>query len=86
MTQKNVEILIGRLASDEALRAEFVGDPLATIRSLQARGLELSATEVDALRTLDPAALATLAARLDPRLQRAPLPRSAEDGGKSAPP
>jgi hypothetical protein len=73
MTQKSVEILIGKLASDEALRARFHADPLGTIRTLEEAGLELTPIEIDALQALDRPALERLAHTLDPRLQKASL-------------
>jgi hypothetical protein len=73
MTQKSVELLLGKLASDEELRAQFHSDPLATIRSLEARGLEFTPLEIEALQTLDVDAMERLAEGLDPRLQKASL-------------
>jgi hypothetical protein len=73
MTQKNVELVIGRLASDEDLRALFRRDRRAALRALQGEGLELSAVELDSLMAADSAAFDRLAAALDPRLQKASL-------------
>lgn len=74
MSHKNVEILIGKLASDEDLRRQFLADPLATIRALESEhGFEFTPVEVDALQSLDQAALQRLARGLDPRLQKASL-------------
>ena len=73
MSQKSVEIVIGRLATDEEARARFMEDPGALIESLRRGGLELSAVEAEALRVLPGSSLEALARALDPRLQRASL-------------
>jgi hypothetical protein len=73
VTQKSVEIVIGKLASDGELRERFRADRLATIRALQEQGLELTAVEVSALVSIDAAAFDRLAAALDPRVQKAAL-------------
>ncbi len=75
MGQRSVEILIGRLVTDEELRRRFVAAPRATIRLEQRRGLELTAAEVDALLASPVALWESLAAALDPRLQKASLKR-----------
>jgi hypothetical protein len=75
MGQRSVEILIGRLVTDEELRRRFVAEPRETIRHEQLRGLELSAAEIEALVTSSVALWETLAAILDPRLQKASLKR-----------
>lgn len=73
MTQKSVEIVIGKLASDEELRAAFRKDRMAALRALQQQGVELSALEVGALSRLEADELDRLAASLDPRLKRVSL-------------
>ena len=73
MGQRSVEILIGRLVTDEELRERFVVAPLETLRFEQQQGLELTAAELDALLA-SPLSLRTrLAALLDERLQKASL-------------
>jgi hypothetical protein len=71
--QRSVEILIGRLMTDEELRRRFIAEPHETIRLEQLRGLELTAAEVDALLASPMALWEALAAALDPRLQKASL-------------
>lgn len=68
---KNVETLIGRLATDPKLRRRFAESPEAVLRELAERGLELSAVELAALAALDPAALTSFAGALDARLRKA---------------
>ncbi len=73
MSQKNVEVIIGRLATDEEFRLEFQRDPSATLRDLVEHGFELTRSEATALSALDATAFERLAASLDPRLQKASL-------------
>jgi hypothetical protein len=73
MSQKSVEIVIGRLATDEALRARFLADPAGTLRSLWESGLELNPGEVEALLETPPESWAAMATRIHPRLQKIAL-------------
>lgn len=73
MGQRSVEILIGRLVTDEDLRQRFIKEPRETIRLAQQSGLELSAAEVDALLSSPVTLWVRLSALLDPRLQKASL-------------
>lgn len=87
MTQKSVEIVIGKLASDEELRDRFRSDRTATLRSLQEEGLELTAVEVASLAAVEPAAFERLASALDPRVRKASLssvPRRRGGGAKES--
>lgn len=73
MSQKSVEFVLGRLATDAETRRRFRLAPVATLQELVALGLELTPIEMDALRGLDPAALQQFARALDQRLQKAML-------------
>ena len=73
MAQRIIEILIGRLITDEQFRAEFLSDPEQTLLDLRDLGLELSRTEIAALVNTDPALWARTADAIDPRLQKASL-------------
>lgn len=73
MSQRNVEIVIGRLATDEEARERFLDDPGAAVASWRQEGLELSAIEAEALAALPRKPLEALADALDPRLQKASL-------------
>jgi len=68
---RNVEVLIGRLATDATLRKRFAGDPGGLLSELTGRGFDLTPVEVDALRGLPPEALLAFADALDRRLRRA---------------
>lgn len=72
MSQKNVEIVIGRLATDEEARERFLDDPAAAIAALR-DSVELSAIEAEALVATPRQPLEALARALDPRLQKASL-------------
>lgn len=67
---KNVELLIGRLATDSKLRRRFAASPEAVLRELVESGLELTQIELAALAATAPEALGALAAALDARLRR----------------
>jgi len=73
MSHRGVEIVLGRLVTDEAMRRRFWQAPTQALRDLMALGLELSAVEMAALESLDAAALQRFALSLDPRLQKAEL-------------
>jgi len=75
MSQRNVEKVIGLLATDESLRHRFVTDPEDTLASLLQEGLELNPCEIDALRSINPRVLARFAEAIDPRLQKSDLKR-----------
>ena len=82
MSQRAVEIVLGRLASDEATRRRFREAPAAALAELIAMGLELSVVERAALESLDAGAIERFARAVDARLQRAEL--VARDGSASA--
>jgi hypothetical protein len=77
MSQRNVEKIIGLLATDEGLRSRFRTDPKGTLHELLAMGLELSECEFEALRGLSPRRLTQFAEALDPRLQKSDLKKGA---------
>jgi hypothetical protein len=73
VAQRIVEMLIGRLITDEQFRATFLTNPEPTLLGLCARGLELSRTEIAALVNTDPVLWTDAAELLDARLQKANL-------------
>ncbi len=70
MAQRNVEIVIGRLVTDEAFRAMFLRDPAATLTQFVERGYELTSLEIAALEATDPDLWARTGEQIDPRLQK----------------
>jgi len=76
---RNVEILIGRLATDPELWRRFARHPESVLAE---QGLELTELERTALAATDPQAFRVLAASLDRRLRRArPGPGVPESDG-----
>lgn len=73
MSHRGVEIVLGRLATDEGMRRRFWQAPTQALQEMIASGLELSSVELTALECLDPSALHRFALSLDPRLQKAQL-------------
>ena len=70
MAHRVIELLIGRLITDEPFRDEFLKDPEATLRSLAEHGFELSHTELAAMLNTDPDLWVRAANAIDPRLQK----------------
>lgn len=71
MAQRTIEMLIGRLITDEEFRNEFLRDPEKTLIEVNELGLDLSRTEIAALISTDPTLWARTADAIDPRLQKA---------------
>jgi hypothetical protein len=78
MSHRGVEIVLGRLATDEAMRRRYWQAPAQALREIvAASGLELTPVELAALESLAPGPLHRFALSLDPRLQKADLASSA---------
>jgi hypothetical protein len=78
MSQKCVEAVVGRLATDEAFRRRFQEDRAAVLDELIAQGAQLTAVERQALLDLDFSACERFAERLDPRIQKVCLRRNTQ--------
>src|SRR6266702_3477627 len=65
MSHRNIEIVIGKLVTDEALRWEFKRRPASALLRLADHGFGLTNSEVDAILGLDMAALERFVATLD---------------------
>jgi hypothetical protein len=70
VAQRTIEMLIGRLITDERFREEFLEAPERTLLLLMDQGADLSRTEIAALVATDPRLWARAAEALDPRLQK----------------
>jgi len=73
VAQRNVEIVIGRLVTDEAFRSAFGQDAMTALAGFIKAGHELTPTEITALMATSPDAWTTVAEQIDPRLQKASL-------------
>jgi hypothetical protein len=73
MSQKTVQLLIGRIITDEELRLRFVQQPVETLTALRDQGFELTNGEIAALVETDKGLWDSAAGRIHPRLQRCRL-------------
>jgi hypothetical protein len=73
MSQRTVELIIGRLLTDEDLRRRFCEDSFQTLAGLRDQGHELSRSEIDALMSTDLAVWLHTADHIHPSLQRCHL-------------
>ena len=73
--QRCIEILIGRLVTDEDFRRRFVTDPHGAIATAGDSGLSFSQSEIAAIVATDTGLWEKVADQIDPRLQKASLTR-----------
>jgi hypothetical protein len=73
VAQHFVEVVIGRLVTDEAFRAAFVENPRDVLTQLFERGIHLTRAEIAALVATDSTLWERVADSIDPRLQKANL-------------
>jgi hypothetical protein len=73
MSQRNVELLIGRLLTDEEMRDRFMLRPAGTLEDFCRQGWELSQGEIEALAATDATMWSDLASRIPSRLKRCSL-------------
>ena len=69
--QRHIELLIGKLVTDEDFRRAFERDPQQVLNHAAEWGLALSAVEVTALMATDQTLWERIALELDSRLQKA---------------
>jgi hypothetical protein len=70
VAQRSIEILIGRLITDEAFRYAFRTNALAALAAFIESGYELTHVEIDAVRATPTALWDGIAEHIDPRLQK----------------
>lgn len=70
MAQRSVEILIGRLVTDEAFRFAFRKDAATTLTGFIESGYDLTPLEIAALRAMSARLWERFAKQIDPRLQK----------------
>ena len=71
MAQRSIEILIGRLVTDEAFRSAFRADAAATLIQFADVGYDLTPLEIAALRATPVTVWERVAEQIDARLQKA---------------
>ena len=70
MAQRSIEILIGRLITDETFRSAFRKDTGTTLTGIIESGYELTTLEISALRATPAGLWERVAEQIDPRLQK----------------
>jgi hypothetical protein len=80
MSQKCVELLLGRILTDEDFRRDFFPIRDFSFAVAAAHGLELSPVERNALSTLKSSRFEFIATTLDPRILRAGISVFRGDG------
>src|SRR5262249_13200166 len=70
MSLKTVQLIVGRLVTDEDYRLKFLSDPINALTTLRDQGVELTSAEIDALIRTDQTLWSDAAARIDRDLQR----------------
>ncbi len=71
MAHRSIEILIGRLITDEAFRSAFSRNAAKTLTGFMEAGYDLTPVEVTALMSTRADLWARVAEQVDPRLQKA---------------
>jgi hypothetical protein len=73
VAQRSIEILIGRLITDEAFRNAFLTDGSLALQRFRDTGHDLTAVEIDAVLAMPPDLWSVVADQIDRRLQKANL-------------
>ena len=71
MAQRSIEVLVGRLITDEAFRIAFLENRTDTLRGFIESGHELTDLEIAALNQTEADLWVLVADQIDPRLQKA---------------
>jgi len=79
VAQRSVEILIGRLITDEGCRSAFLTDADSTLAGFVESGHELTCLEIAALCATPASVWERAAEDVDPRLQKIALVYSEEE-------
>jgi hypothetical protein len=73
VAQRSIEILIGKLITDEAFRKAFLANRYLALEIFGESGHELTPLEIGALLATPPKFWKEVAEQIDPRLQKADL-------------
>lgn len=83
MSQKTVERILGKLATDEEVRQSFRVAPGPALAAMAGEVDALTPVEREALCALDAELLDRFADALDPRIQRIRIPSGVVEGGRT---
>jgi hypothetical protein len=78
VAQRSIEILIGRLITDEAFRSAFGRNATSTLTGFMESGYELNAVETAALHATPADLWERVAKHIDPRLQKMSFTRAGD--------
>ena len=73
MSQRAIEMTVGRLVTDEAFRRAFERDPRHALEQMLAEGVSLTETEIRALIGTRSGLWSEMGDQIDPHLQKADL-------------
>jgi hypothetical protein len=73
VAQRSIEILIGRLLTDESFRGAFLRENMSTLQQFSDAGYHLTELEIDAITRTSPGLWHRVAQQIDARLQKARL-------------
>jgi hypothetical protein len=73
VAQRSIEVLIGRLVTDEAFRDAFLAHRVFALHAFIDTGHELTSVEISAIQATPVTLWQIVANQVDPRLQRAKL-------------
>jgi len=79
VSQRAIEMIVGRLVTDEAFRRAFERDPRHTLEQMLAEGFSLTETEIRALIGTRPGLWSEMGDQIDPHLQKADLGSGEKD-------
>jgi hypothetical protein len=85
LAQRSIEILIGRLVTDEAFRSAYRGDTMKTLTGFVEAGYELTAVEIAAVQATAPDVWEHVAEQIDPRIQKVSFTCEERSGAKGTP-
>jgi len=85
MSQWGVQLVIGRLVTDEAFRQRFEAQAHESLAKLCEQGIDLNETEVAAFLETDPRLWSTMARQIDRRLRPARGSRASKTAAQKAP-
>jgi DNA-binding NarL/FixJ family response regulator len=84
MSQWGVQLVIGKLVTDEVFRQRFEAEAQESLSKLCEQGIDLDDTEVAAFLDTDSRLWSTIATQIDRRLRRARVSRTSKTSAQKA--